>query len=251
MSPARPGLLLSHHGRIEHTCLRRIVSPMEWISALRSGAGLITLALVIRNELRERRQHPPILWAFNRYGSRTKTDEDGTFLEVLEIAELIQFGRQPTRVTFYHPVGFKFHVEGEYRLRSHIKAEDTLTCLIHDVDPDNAWLLISHFPRDDRRWLTTEWVPLEPTSSAFRDADEASMGRLASEHSRLRARARRLLDRLMPARPVVRPVGQADTPGPVFALTKGPMTRSWTTSSSSTRSLVTSVYELARACLLN
>lgn len=133
------------------------------LSSISCGVGLVTLSLVIRNELRERRMRGPILWAFHRYGTLTY-HRNGP---VLETSELVQYGRQPTRVYSYYPVGFEVKSEEGHRLRSHIKAEDTLPLLLDNVDRDNAWILISHFPRDDRRWLYFDWVELRPTSDAF------------------------------------------------------------------------------------
>lgn len=140
------------------------------VSSVGVTAGLITLGLVLRNELRERRASGPILWDFHRYGTVRRNDTGA----LLEVGELVQFGRQPTRVSAYVLHGFKVRQEDGYRLRKHVKAEDTLPLYLDDVDPDDAWLTVAHFPRDDRRWLIVEAVPLEPASDSMMDRLDGS-----------------------------------------------------------------------------
>lgn len=172
------------------------------VSSISAAIGLTTLALVIRNELRVKRSRGPILWSFTRYATRS----DG-----LQVAELVQYGHQPTHVLSYHCAGFDVTLEEGYRLRAHVKAEDTLPLLLSDVD-DRAWMLIGHYPRDDRRWLIFEWVSLQPESEAFRQEQEASWEIDDSRASRWRRRVARLRDAIPPASPVVRPVGPTGAP---------------------------------------
>lgn len=176
------------------------------VSSVGVTAGLITLGLVLRNELRERRASGPILWDFHRYGTVRRNDTG----ELLEVGELVQFGRQPTRVSAYVLHGFKVRQEDGYRLRKHVKAEDTLPLYLDDVDPDDAWLTIAHFPRDDRRWLIVEAVPLEPASDSMMDRLNASMDREQTDRRRLRGRLSSVWRAVTPKRSIIRPVGPDD-----------------------------------------
>ena len=172
------------------------------VAAVSGAAGLVTLALVLRNELRERRASGPILWDFHRYGTVQRNDDGAN----LEVAELVQFGRQPTRVNAYVLHGFKVRQEEGYRLRRHVKAEDTLPLYLEDVEADDAWITIAHFPRDDRRWLIVEAVPLEPTSDAMHDRLVASMDREDAKRRTIRGRLSAIWRAVSPKRSIVRPV---------------------------------------------
>lgn len=170
------------------------------VSSLGVSAGLVTLALVIRNELRERRRTAPVVWGFHKFASATV---DGV---ACEAAELVQYGRMPTHLMNYTPVGFGFHFTAEARMRRYVKAEDTMPLFLINVDPDYAWLLLLHYPRDDRRFVYCEYVDLDPTSDKYRDRVVAAREKLRAGHKTWRGRLKRLKWRI-PGRSIVRPVG--------------------------------------------
>lgn len=170
------------------------------VSSLGVTAGLVTLSLVIRNELRERRRHPPVAWGFHRYAAATV---DGV---ACEVGELVQYGRMPTHLLQYTAVGFALNLQEGYRVRRYVKAEDTMPLFLTDVDHDRAWMLVMHCPQDDRRFVYFHSVELEPTSDVYRAREGATIERLREEHRTWSGRAQRLRWRYTSGS-VVRPVG--------------------------------------------
>lgn len=170
------------------------------ISGVGVLTGLVTLSFVLRNEFRARREQPPVAWGFHRFGT---ADVDGVKCEV---AELVQYGRMPTRMLNYTPVGFNLHLQHGYRVRAFVKSEDTMPLFLTDVDEDNAWLLILHTPRDDRRFVYVDSVDLDPTSDSYRDKVDAALQRIKKEHSGFGGRVRTLKWRVTRGS-IVRPVG--------------------------------------------
>lgn len=170
------------------------------ISGLGVLTGLVTLSLVLRNEFRQRRRLPPVVWGFHRYATATV---DGVLCEA---AELVQYGRMPTHLHQYTTVGFNLHLKEGYRVRRFVKAEDTMPLLLTDVDAESAWLVLMHSPRDDRRFAYFHYVDLEPTSEKHRDRVYASRDHLAKKRSTLYGRVQRLRWRFTNGS-IVRPVG--------------------------------------------
>lgn len=172
------------------------------ISSISVLTGLTTLGLVIRNELRERRKMPPVVWGLHRIGTATVRDAP------CEAAELVQYGRMPTRLINFTPVGFQMvRPPGpEYRVRAYVKAEDTMPIFINDIDPDNAWVLLCHRPRDDTRWLYFTWVPLDPTSEEFEQQLGENLDRLRKERGTWHRRVQQFKWRVW-RRSMVVPVG--------------------------------------------
>jgi len=172
------------------------------IGCVSTTAGLVTLSLVLRNEFRARRELGPVLWDLNRFATRSNADGSTS-----DVAELVQFGRAPVRVMTYHLVGFSIRPEAGYRLRGHIKGEDTLPLLLDVTDPDDAWMLICHYRRDDRRWLYIQCVELGPTTAAFRDRANARQDALIAGSKTWKGLARRAWAWVRPWTSHVRPVG--------------------------------------------
>jgi hypothetical protein len=170
------------------------------VSSLGVLAGLVTLSLVLRNEFRERRKSGPVVWGFHRFATG---EFDGVSCEV---AELVQYGRMPTNVSNYAPVGFKLLPREGHRMRRYVKAEDTLPLLLTDVDMDLAYLVLAHWPRDDRRYTYVEYVDLDPVSEAYQARVNAAQDRLARRRKSLAGRRERLKWRLTKGS-IVRPVG--------------------------------------------
>lgn len=175
------------------------------VSALGVLAGLVTLSFVLRNEFRERRKSPPVVWGFHRYAEATV---DGV---PCEAAELVQYGKAPTHMHHYATVGCRLLLKEGYRVRRFVKGEDTMPLFLTDVDKNNAWLVVAHSPRDDRRFTYFHSVDLEPTSEAFMDAFDARYERWEKERKSLRGRLERLRWRFTRGS-IVRPVGPMGYP---------------------------------------
>jgi hypothetical protein len=145
------------------------------------------------------------MWDFRRYGTAEINGTD------VHVAELVQFGGGATRVFGFHTVGFRVHPTEDRRLRGDIRGEDRLPLFVESADPDNAWIVVSHLPRDDSRWMTVQWLPLEPAGEALSATLEADWERTAREARTVRGRFGRLWRRVA-ARPLIRPVGPGGYP---------------------------------------
>ena len=82
-------------------------------------------------------------------------------------------------------MGFRVDPEEEARLRPWVRGEDRLPLYVQSDDPGNAWILIAHWPRDDRRWLQVDWVPLSPMSEALEGQVEDDIAHTRQWHRRI------------------------------------------------------------------
>lgn len=188
------------------------------VSSLGVSAGLVTLSFVLRNEFRERRQSPSIIWGFHRYAEATV---DGV---ACEAAELVQYGKAATHLYSYSTVGCRLLLKEGFRVRRYVKGDDLMPLFVADVNPDNAWLVLMHSPRHDRRFTYFDLVGLDPLSVAYNDAFDAWYEEWDRERRTLLGRIQRLKWRFTRGS-IVRPVGPQGYP---WARLRSDRPKTWT-----------------------